>query len=388
MNVQKLGLSSALRGLYSMQVLRQLGISLADFFGVMFVYQTTDSLVVTFLVYIVLYAAYGLLIPWVASFYGHLSRRMMMGIGIVALAASYVPFIVISGQLWLMLCLYLSLQTVFRLYYWLPYQVTVAQMMKPETRGRVMGILNMFSSVALGIAPLVGGWLIETFGFSTMFWVGVGIVLLSLVPLRRLPEYTHDKFEYGYRDVFRLLRQRVHRRLLLSHAGAGVNNIAHVMLWPLFIYLLFEGQYQTIGLLSTLALLAVIVLRLFTGKLLDHPRTRDSMIHWTSRAQSFTWILRALPSTAIQVFAVDTAFRLVESMHGLSYDKTVYDHIAEYHDRADEYVVVRALVINLGRVVMLVLGLVVALVFGVRFVFILAALGTLLMNRVQKENPV
>ena len=388
MNVTKLGLSSALRSIYGMQVLRQLGISLAEFFGVMFVYELTGSLGITFAVYITLYAAYGVLIPWVARWYGHISRRLMMTIGIVALALSYLPFILLPNNLWLMLVLYLSLQVIFRLYYWLPYQVTVAQMMKPETRGRVMGILNTFSSVALGITPFIGGLLIERFSFAVMFWVGIGFILISIIPLAKLPHYKYDHFDYGYREVFRLLRQRFHRRLILSHAGAGMNNAAHVVLWPLFIFLLLDGQYQTIGLLSTLALLVVVALRLFAGKLLDNPKTRDVMIHWTSRAQSVTWILRVFPVTAVHVFLVDTAYRLVESMNGLSYDKVVYDHISQYHDRADEYVVIRALAINIGRVVMLTLGLVIAERFGVRFVFLFAALGTLLMNRVQKENPV
>lgn len=388
MNVQKLGLSSALRGLYSVQVIRQLGISLADFFGVMFVYELTGSLWVTFSVFIALYAAYGAFIPWVARLYGHMSRRVMMLVGIVALAVSYVPFIFLAEQPWLMLSLYAALQTVFRLYYWLPYQVTVAQMMKPETRGRVMGILNTFSSIALGIAPFLGGVIIDRFGFDVLFWVGVGIILVSALPLRRLPRYDHDHFEYGYRDVLRLLRQRVHRRLILAHAGAGMNHVARVVVWPLFIYLLFEGKFETIGLVSTLALLAVIILRLFTGRLLDNPKTKHVIIHWTARAQSLTWILRALPVTPLQVWLVDTGYRLVESMNNLSYDKVVYDHIAEYHDRADEYIVVRALVINIGRVLLLFVGMFLASFLDIRLVFVLAALGTLLMNRVQKENPV
>ncbi len=388
MNAAKLGLSGPLRSIYGMQVLRQLGISLAEFFGVMFVYELTGSLGVTFAVYITLYAAYGALIPWVAKLYGHISRRLMMTIGITALALSYVPFILFADRVWLMLFLYLSLQVVFFLYYWLPYQVTIAQMMKSETRGRVMGILNTFSSIALGVTPFLGGVLIEKFSFAVMFWVGVALILLSIIPLAKLPHYQHDHFDYGYRDAFRLFRLRIHRRLILAHAGAGFNHAARVVVWPIFIYLLFEGEFETIGLISTFSLFVVIILRLFTGKLLDAPKTKKLMVHWTSRAQALTWLFRAFPVTAIQVVVADTAYKLVESMNNLSYDKEVYDHIDQHHDRADEYIVIRAIAINMGRVILLLLGLLVAVTLGIRFVFVLAALGTLLMNRVQKEHTV
>ena len=377
-----------LRALYSTQVIRQLGVSLVDFFGVMFVYELSQNLTVTISIYGVLFAGYMLILPAVAKLYGYLSRRRLMAWGLIFLALSYIPFILIPDQLWYTLALYIGLQILFRALFWLPFHVSIAQMVDGAARGRTMGVLNTFSSLVLGVAPLISGYLISQFGFSTMFAVGIFVILIAIIPLWQVPHYQGDHFEWPWRGAFGKLVQKQNRRLLLSHAAAGANQLTRIVFWPLFIFFVLDGQYETIGLLSTLALLAVLALRFVTGALLDNPRTKDIIIHWTARLQSLTWVLRSLPVTSIQVFLADTSYRLVESMNNLSYDKVVYDHIGDAGDHADEYTVIRATAINLGRILMLVGGLAITIWWDIRYTFLLAAVFTLLMNRVQREAKV
>ena len=361
-----LGINRLIKTLYTTHTLRVLGVSLVDFFGVLFIYDVTDQdLVATVGVFAILYFLYSLFIPRAAQWYGQsMSRKSMMMVGMLALTASYLPFIAIPNQVTLIIALHLVFQALFRLMYWLPYQVSIAQAMQNGKRGRALAVLEIFTSIALGLSPLVGGFLIDNYGFQAMFTVGVIVLSLAIIPLFFVPQFSGDRFEIPYRHSFRILFSKHRLRFLMAHSAAGANHIGRTVFWPLFIFLLLDGQYATIGIISSAAMLVVIVLRLLTGHLLDKPKHQHRVVQTVSKLQALTWWLRALPVNAWQVFAADTAFRLVQSGNDMTYNKLVYDHLDQEEDRADEYIVIRVIALNLGRFIMLGAGLVIALWLG------------------------
>lgn len=382
-----LKISKPLKLLYLTQLVRQFGVALLDFFGVMFVYEVSgERLSLTILVFLVLYGLYGLLVPLVARFYGKFTRRQMLVGSMVVLALSYMPFVLIPDKLWWVIVLHVFGQLLFRLFYWLPYQVTVSSFMKEGERGRVMGRLYVLSALVVGISPWLGGWLIDKFSFSHMFVVGILTLLISAWPLYYLPKFVNDRFVYNYRQTFKVLFHPKNRRLLLANAGSGADHVSRVVIWPLVIYFLLSGEYSTLGLLSTLAMILVVLLRLVTGHFLDAPKTKEKVIHITTKFQALAWIGRVFPTSPFQVFLADTFYRSVESANTLSYEKTIYDHTEASQDYADEYIVVRTVALGIGRVCLLLVALLLGLTYGLEWVFLFSALASLLMNRVQKEE--
>ena len=51
----------------------------------------------------------------------------------------------------------------------------------PQQRGLAMGLYQASHMVGPLISPLVGGWLVETFGWQSVFYVNIPINLLSLL---------------------------------------------------------------------------------------------------------------------------------------------------------------------------------------------------------------
>ena len=52
---------------------------------------------------------------------------------------------------------------------------------KPETRGGSMGVFSTSRMIGFAIGPLLGGFLYEQYDFNTAFYVGAGLIFLSMI---------------------------------------------------------------------------------------------------------------------------------------------------------------------------------------------------------------
>lgn len=84
----------------------------------------------------------------------------------------------------------------------------VGDLAPPDKRGELMGIFNLFLTGSIGVGPLVGGWLSDTYGMPTCFYLmGVlncaafAIVLLFLD--ERRAERGDGPQAASYRELFR-----------------------------------------------------------------------------------------------------------------------------------------------------------------------------------------
>lgn len=59
----------------------------------------------------------------------------------------------------------------------------------PADRGRAIGVWSGFSGITTGAGPLVGGWLVDQFGWRSVFWLNVPLaVAIVVISLRHVPE--------------------------------------------------------------------------------------------------------------------------------------------------------------------------------------------------------
>lgn len=70
----------------------------------------------------------------------------------------------------------------------------------PEDRGPAIGLWSGLAGVTSAIGPLVGGWLVDTVGWRSIFWINVPLAALVVwLSVRHVPETTgeQDPIDYG-----------------------------------------------------------------------------------------------------------------------------------------------------------------------------------------------
>lgn len=315
-----------------------------------------------------------------------LSARLIKNVGMKKLmVVALVPFLAVALTalaLWdynptLMLITYMLSWAIYRSLYWVPYHVEVAEYLDNEHRGRQVSALTNLSSIVSVIAPFIGGLIIEFLGFSWIFVAGIVLVIIAAVPLF-LMEEVHEEYTYSYKESMKDLFSKEKRDLLFAYAGDGAQTVVSAVFWPIFIYIILDGNFAAVGAVSSLVILATIILATFAGELVDRI-SRAQVIIISTIIYTTGWFLKSFASTALHIFLFDAYHNAGKAVNRVAFDVGSYAHLADNGHYVDEYTAFKEMALNIGRILMLILGGIFSLLFGLKVAFVLAAFASLTM---------
>ena len=154
-------------------------------------------------------------------------------------------------------------------FYWGPFHVDFSKLTSRKKRGVQEGVVLSLQRLVAMFAPLFGGWVIMTYSYDAAFLIGLIIVLLSLIPLAFIPK-NPVQYEYGFFQTFRLMFSEKYRYLSLSMMGYGAESSVGVVVWPIFLFIVFDGNHMSFGAFAAVIAVVGIMLQLFVGRYLDH----------------------------------------------------------------------------------------------------------------------
>jgi len=382
---KNLHFSSNIVSLYFSTILRQIGLGLISLFGVIFFFEKFgNSLENVIKLFILVFLLYGFLVPLAARLIGRLGMKRMMIIAMPFLTLTILSLFFWDANPILFLSLYMVFVTLFRILFWAPYHVDFAEFTDTGNRGKQVAVLVNISQVVLGITPLIGGFIISSYGYSNLFFISALIVSTAIIPLFFI-EDIKEKFSFGYLETFRNLFRKKNRSFLVAHASNGIQDAIGIIIWPVFIFAILQGNYFVVGIISTLTIFFIILLRSFVGSLVDH-WGRAKLQKIGSLLSVTGWILKIFVSSGFHIFLADTYHNFGRVVNNLPFDVSFYDQAAENKHYIDEFAVIRAIALNLGRVVVLLISLPIIKYFGITATFVIAAIATLFMNAISNKN--
>jgi MFS family permease len=313
-----------------------------------------------------------------------LTKSMMLGV--LGLATFYLSFFFVSfgkttHPLALMAVALFGVMLTSTLY-WSPFHIDFAEFLSKEKRGRQMGLYFAIQRFVGVLAPAVAGLIILLYGYYATFFLGLILVLCSLIPLSFLPR--HDvKFEFGYLESFKKLFSKQFRSMSISMMALGAENTVGVVVWPIFLYAVFKGNHLEIGVFSTVIIAISIFLELFVGKETDKFSARR-MLKFGTILYTLGWIWKGLVQTVVGVFAASTFHSIGSIFLQTPMDALMYEQAADSGHYIDEYTVLREMSLNIGRLLMFVVLLGITRYFSIGVSFFAAAAISLLVNRLSE----
>jgi len=326
-----------------------------------------------------------------------LGIKRSLQISVLFGAAFYATFFLINryilqgGQLvdnhqlwWLIPTIFFSL--FFWLTHWIPFHTNVAKLTEHNIRASQLSFMEA-TMMALGaVMPIIAGLALEYLGYSTLFFLAVSIYLISLIPFSQLPQ-VKEKFSWTYKETWRRLLSKKMRGSVLAYAGDGAESVVGAIIWPIFIWQLLSGNYLQVGAISSVIILATIVLQIMVGGLMDNLPSRRWLRYGTI-LYAFGWILKALVNSAFQVFLFSTYHNLSRVFARTSFDALNYDIAADQGHYVDEYTVIREMAIVFGKALMCLFIILISPFLALRYLFLVAALASLLMSLLKPDQLV
>jgi MFS family permease len=328
-------------------------------------------------IYTSVFGLHLLLTPVSSRLLGVIGTRRMILLGIVFVIFAigslyYFPAVPIYATV-----SYIFFTAIYRALYWVPYHVDFANALDAHMRGRQLAILRNVASIILIAVPTIGGLIITSAGFSTVFLFSVFVMLIALVPLWFM-KHTYERYSWGYIDTFMHLFARGNRPILLAHAANGAQGVVITIFWPIYVFTLLDERFTALGVIASLTVLAVIGLRSFVGKMFDKWSHKKMLIVGVAMATT-GWASKLFVQTPLEIFVADSYHNFGRTVNSLSFDATTYEQSADNGRYVDEYTALKEMALSVGRIVMLLLLAVLVAFFNLKIAFILAAIVALFM---------
>ncbi|MFH1916192.1 MAG: MFS transporter [Nanoarchaeota archaeon] len=338
-----LRLDKELKKLYLTLLLRSVAFTFTGLFVPIYIFTLGYGIKGVMLYYIILYLTHILLMYGAAKFACRFGLKHAMLVSLPFLIGTYMCLNFLPQS---MLFLFLApiLGGFHDAYFWTSFHIDFALSSHHEKRGKEVGYLEVMGRILRALGPLLGGIAIVLFGFSALFYAVILFVLLSGIPLV-LSKDRHIPIRLQLRHIF----HGQPRRHALAYMGYGIDHGTLMIVWPLLIYGIVS-EFHIIGLISTLALIAGIVLTIKISQLLDkYKRTRILKIG--SVGFAVVWFVRIIAKSGFHIFLIDTIDSLFQPMVHVSVQTVSYDSAKH---RLVRYILFREFFLNMGFLAILV----------------------------------
>ena len=374
-----LKIKPGLVAIYSNRVIQQIAAGLLGFFVPIFLFIYFNSSIQSVVwFYLVITVLYGLLVPIGAMMMSRLGLKLSMILGSLFLVCYYISLYLINKNFGFALILTIITVTLFRILYWIPYHTEFAKTTGKRSRGKEVALLFSISTLVSIALPFIAGLVINKLGFGVLFSVSILISIIAIIPILLLKP-VKEKFTFRYFQTFKILFKKENRKMLFAYGGQGAEFIVGFVIWPIFIFQLLDGNYLSVGILTSLVVLVSILLRLLIGDLTDRMDKRK-IIKAGSILHAIGWFFKIFIQTAFQIFVVGAYHAFTGVVMRTSFVTLMYEQASDRGHYVDEYTVLREVSLMIGRTLMLLLILVLLSFVGLNYTFILAALATLLFS--------
>ncbi|MCF7820072.1 MAG: hypothetical protein K9M44_01190 [Candidatus Pacebacteria bacterium] len=386
-------LSAGFVAIYSGRMILTVSGQLFGLFLPIFLYQLFGFNLIWVLAYYFLRdGAYFLSLPFGCRFFmNRLGLRDSLRLAVVLGSVFYLCFYIIQemfgltqpsfeGAIWIMSILGVNLiiLTLFRLNYWVPLHTDITKFTNKRDRAKQLSLMAITQVVLGASMPLLAGWILNYYNYGVLFLLGTLIYLLALIPFAKLPEVA-ETFSWSYGQTFKEFVSSKRQKMISAYVGDGAESIVGLVIWPIFIWELLEGNYFEVGVISSLIVVVTVVLQFVAGKYIDKG-DKGKMLKYGSGLYAIGWIFKIFITTAFQIFIASTYHNLVRVFARTSFDTLNYEMAADQGHYVDEYTVLREMAVSLGRMLMSLLVAFLILNFNLEWSFILAALAALTMN--------
>ena len=374
--------------LYSGRTISGIAVSLFGVFMPIYLYKiSSDNFTFVALYFFAGYLSYGLLVPFGAMALNRLGYRRALQVSVLFGAASYIVFYPMNqSNMWYLIPLSVFIALVYRLLFWLPYNVDFAKFTDRKNRGREVGLTNVIADIVGTFAPIVAAFIIVRFGYGALLVLSAIIYLTSFIPYAVIPD-SGERFSWSYWYTVRQLFSKKRRATAFAFAANGAEDALGAVVWPIFIYQLLQGSVMKVGFISTLIIGVTILLELAVGKYSDVKFSKEIIVKYGSVFAALGWLLKIFIFTAFQIFIVDSYHRLMKIFMMVPFDALSYEIMADQGHYIDEFSVLHDMAISFGRVFMVGAIIIAAMFVSIQWTFIFGAVASLSLNFLKSQQP-
>ncbi|WP_409270666.1 MFS transporter [Neobacillus sp. SCS-31] len=282
-------------------------------------------------------------------------RIIVLRTGVIFLALFYLSVLAAGTGASRMLMLLGGLLGIGYGFYWLAFNVLTFEITEPDTRDFFNGFLGILSSAGGMIGPITSGFIITLIGgmkgYMVVFGLSLTLFVLAVVLsffLKRRP----SKGKYAFKEVLNERKRNQNWRLITNaHLFQGLREGTFVFVISVYVFLSTGSELSlgTFGLLNS----GVSFIAYFTVSRLIKKRRRKKAILLGGLILYSAVFLIVKDVSFTKLLVYGSAIAIAYPLLLVPYMSITYDVIGRSWKAAEmriEYIVVREVFLNIGRI--------------------------------------
>jgi len=202
-----------------------------------------------FLYYLIGNFLYAMVLPWGAQILNKIGLRKSLRASVFLVSSFYASLFLADNYLILFIAVSLTILTLYRVAFWYPFHIDFAKFTDKADRGKNVSLIWASYSFLGIIMPVISGWLIMKYGFNVVILIVIIVYLFSYIPFLNLPR-TKEKFAWSYKETIKQFIAKKNRRIIMANTANGAENAVTLIIWPIFIWQLLDGNFFNVGAVS------------------------------------------------------------------------------------------------------------------------------------------
>jgi len=278
--------------------------------------------------------------------------------------------------------------TLYRLLYWIPFNVDLAKFMGKKNRAREISVMAATKNAVAIFTPLLAGYIITKYSFNVLFIIAVILYILSVIPLLNIPR-TKERFTWSVGTTWKNFFSKKRRPEMFAFIADGGEGVIGGIIWPIFMFQILDGNYLELGIISSIIVAVTIILQLCVGNYADNKKTKkDKILKYGTIFYALGWMLKIFIGTAFQIFIIDAYHKLTRIFMRIPFDAMVYEKASDEGHLVDEFTVIKEMAVNIGRSLMLALIIIISYFTSIQTAFILGAIASLSLNTLRMKKTI
>ncbi len=229
------------------------------------------------------------------------------------------------------------------------FSIDFSKVKNIEHAGKEIGFMNILEKTAVGISPIIGGFIALWFGPQVIMWVAALFFVFAAIPLLRTAEQTHTHQKIKFRGF----PWRMALRSMVSEIGIGFDIVATATVWGLFLAVnIFPGAgdelYVKLGALSSVMILAAIAISYTYGKIIDRSQG-GALLKVSVIVNALVHLSRAFVTTPAAVVGTNITNEVATTGITMAYTRGIFD-TADLSGHRIVYLSVADVFANLGAI--------------------------------------
>lgn len=318
------------------------GRSLIGVFVPIFLYQNGFSIIDILLFQAIISLSFIILAPYGAKLISKIGEKHAMLLASPFEIAFFLLMPLVPQYSWLfyLLPVFFGIEMIL---YNISYHLVFTKNSHEKNRGSEVANIGMLVVLAGIISPYIGG-IIASSNFSLLFAISAGLILVSSIPLL-VTKDSREQITFSIKNLWSNIFKKSEINTTLSFASYGIEQIIHVIIWPIIIISLVGSLGKT-GLIVSVS----AVLSLITYKIIGHftdEHSKSKMITIGTYLHSAAWFMRLFVYNFYTIIAVDSYKNIVQKILHVPWAAKYYELSLETD--VFEFIVRKEMIFHLAR---------------------------------------